>query len=320
MRENYDTLEKTERIYSENAAKLMRRDEDANKSAYGKLLIIAGSRGMAGAAYMSGLAALKSGIGMVRYLGPECNRIILQTLLPEAMYESYDAYSENGCRTNGDEAERQFAEKIEKCLSWADYLILGPGLSKDENAVRLVRTLFSGTFTAKLQRMKLIVVDADALNIIADEQLDVGRLGRYAETAEIAGENICSNVVITPHIGEMSRLSGMSIPEIKADPVACAESYAAGHDVNVVLKDHISVVRCGEHTYLNTGGSPALAKAGSGDVLTGVIAGVTAVLKGDIPAAVPTAVYLHGRAGKRAAEAKGVHSVLAHEITDYIYD
>lgn len=316
---------------------LVKRDLNANKGTYGRLLIIAGSKGMAGAAYLCGLAAFKTGVGMVKYLGPEENRAILQTLLPEAMYESISY------------AEEKFSGRISNisdCLSWADALILGPGLSKSDEARNLMRQIFTGKNADIIKRLRLAVIDADALNIIAEEGLDLSMLTERSR----------SNVVITPHAAEMARLvnafsgkNALKVKDIKNDPEGCAADFSMRFNVTVVLKDAkttvvtaaaliaaeatAGAVMSGNIETGETGlsaeaalrseiirissGSPAMAKAGSGDVLCGFIAGVSAVLSWELKDSVPLAVYMHGMAGNLAAQKKGVHSILAGDIAEY---
>lgn len=331
-----------EDILDKREGELVKRDINANKGTYGRLLIIAGSKGMAGAAYLCGLGAFKTGIGMVKYLGPEANRVILQTLLPEAMYESI-VYAEN--KSSG------HISNIRDCLSWADALILGPGLSKSDEARNLMRQIFTGENADIIKKLRLTVIDADALNIIAEEGLDLSMLA--------GGSN--SNVVVTPHVAEMARLinafsgeAAVNAGDIKNDPEGYAAEFSMRFNVTVVLKDAKTTVaaataataaaliaaeatavgampenrKAGE-TGLNdetaltseiiriSSGSPAMAKAGSGDVLCGFIAGVSAVLSWDIKDSVPLAVYMHGRAGSMAAQKKGVHSILARDIAEY---
>ena len=237
-----------EQLLLKHRKKLAERDHAANKGTYGRLTLVAGSSGMAGAAFLSGLAAFRCGIGMVKYLGPECNRVILQSLLPEAMYESLPeippvtdtAYKpDSPASVSGTESA---AALISKKLSWGDYLVVGPGLSRSDEAKELIRTLFEPEVIDSLQKKKLLVLDADALNIMAEEGLDPGALrkegqpsetvnasaGAIAGAADPAEKNKAAAlpVVITPHIMEMSRLTGLPIPEIKADPVKTAEEYA----------------------------------------------------------------------------------------------
>lgn len=335
--------EGSEMIYElikKHASELRLRDADANKGTYGKLLIIAGSRGMAGAAFLSGLAAYRTGIGMVKYFGTESNRIILQTLLPEAMYESWEP--EKGNETEAadeinligntavkadmpaDSKQDAAASagyidvgRLKKSLDWSDYVIIGPGLSKNEAARELTGLLFSPEILERLHKKKLIILDADALNIIADEGLRLKDLST-AETGKI------SNIVITPHVAEMTRLMDSAeltkftdIASVKRAPEEAAALFGKLHGTNVILKDAQTVVHiCGGETVRLNCGCSAMAKAGSGDVLCGFIAGVAAMLKGNIADALPIAVFLHGRAGCIAAENKGEHSTLARDIAE----
>ena len=295
-------------ILDKRGSELVKRDINANKGTYGRLLIIAGSKGMAGAAYLCGLAAFKTGVGMVKYLGPEENRAILQTLLPEAMYESISY------------AEEKFSGRISNisdCLSWADALILGPGLSRSAEAGNLMRQIFTGENADIIKKLRLTVIDADALNIIAEEGLDLSMLAGGSH----------SNVVITPHAAEMARLvnafsekNAVNVTDIKNDPEDYAADFSRRFNVTVVLKDAKTTVAeaaLRPEIIRIDSGSPAMAKAGSGDVLCGFIAGVSAVLSWELKDSVPLAVYMHGRAGSMAAQKKGVHSILARDIAEH---
>ena len=288
---------------------LLHRDHEANKGTFGRLTLAAGSRGMAGAAFLSGRAAFACGQGLVRYLGPEYNRVILQTLLPEAMYDCFEA--------DEDMTPETFAER----LTWGDYLVAGPGLSRDERARRMVRAFGTPAAVCALQDKKLIVFDADALNIMAEEQLDPGmvRAKNHKAAAESgeADSGSAAPVVITPHVAEMARLTDLSISKIKEDPTAVASGYADGHGVHVVLKDARTVVAApGKMPLMIDSGCGAMAKAGSGDVLCGFISGYTAMLHGCADDAVPLAVFMHGIAGCAAAAKTGEHSLLARDIAE----
>ncbi len=295
-------------IIIRNKEKLATRDKHANKGSYGKLLVIGGSRGMAGAAYLCSLAAFRTGIGMVKVLGPECNRVILQTALPEAMYQSTDLKPD----------EDMDGEAIAESIDWADIIVIGPGLSKSTEAVGLMRHIGSKTLGRALRAKALVVYDADALNIISGF---IHGDGELTDTAKrLLGQ--CSNTVITPHIGEMARLTGRSIDYIKAHQSETAEDFSRSYGVTVVLKDAVTVVAAehadtsGNRALAIDSGCGAMAKAGSGDVLCGFIAGITAVFKGDVADSVPAAVYLHGRAGCIAAKKTGCHSILAEDIAN----
>lgn len=286
-------------ILSDNRKLLTERDPGANKGTYGKLLVIGGSRGMAGAAYLASLAAFRTGIGMVKVLGPECNRLVLQVSLPEAMYSSMEA-------ADGSISEDVLAEGI----NWADYVIVGPGLSKSEEAKALIRLMCGGKIGRLLAQKHMLVIDADALNIIA------GTMHGNADFDGTALFGLCRNTVITPHIGEMSRLTGLSIADIKAGQSETAAGFCRKYSVTVVLKDAGTAVASQSGDRLIASGCGAMAKAGSGDVLCGFIAGITAVLGGNVQEAVPIAVWLHGRAGCIAAERIGCHGILAEDIAD----
>lgn len=301
------TLDELKKKY---AGAFIRRDRDANKGTYGKLLIIAGSYGMAGAAYLSGLSAFRTGIGMVKYFGPDENRVILQSLLPEAMYESDD-------------------DELKKSLKWADYVVLGPGLSKKIRAKNLIKRLCNEDMASILRLKALTVIDADALNIISQEGLELKDLD--------AGEG--TNIAVTPHVAEMRRLltndikkevlnvdlsstdlikkpEDLTYKSITENAVSLVCAFSHRHGVMTVLKDSVTTVSVRKDVYRIDAGSPAMAKAGSGDVLTGFLIGTAAVLKGNTVASVPLGVYLHGLAGTLAAKKWGPHSILSSDIAD----
>lgn len=295
---------------------LAHRNPRANKSDYHKLLIVAGSKGMAGAAYLCGLGAYRSGIGMVKYFGPEENRGILQSLLPEAMYESYDAAALAKAGTaleNGQEAA-EIKDSLAESLAWADSIIVGPGLSSTDSAKALLN-LFLSVWEAENKARetaglspKQLILDADAINLIAKEPKLTALYG--------------VNTVLTPHIGEMARLCGKETAEVKKHIVTAARDYAAEHGVNLVVKDCVSVVAVQQKTEpdpglsINISGDGTLAKAGSGDVLSGVIAGVSAVLENGFETSLPLAVYLHGKAGELAGAKLGEHGTLARDLAN----
>ena len=281
-------------------AQLLTRRADANKSDYGKLLIIGGSAGMAGAAFLSGLAAFRAGMGMVRFLGPEENRTILQTLLPEAMYTVWPS---------------EDPEAFRKAVSWATHVIAGPGLSTDPAAREKIRLLMEEDLSGK----KLVLFDADALNIIARERIDLKGLSEAVRTDGMSGAKRETNVVITPHIGEMARLTGLSAEEILKDPSGPAAAYSKARGCVTVLKNYVTYISSPSgDVFINRSGHPAMAKAGSGDVLTGVIAGMTAITGADVFGSAAAGTYIHGRAGTISAQQKGAHSVLARDIAENV--
>ena len=277
------------------------RDKRANKGTYQKLLIVAGSDGMAGAAYLSGLAAYRSGVGMVKYFGPEENRTILQSLLPEAMYESYRIVSRNEAQSGLQEGT---AAALERSLDWADLAILGPGLSTAAYAEELTELVLRGIAARNGSHQIYAIIDADALNILAKKW----------ELLSLLDEHM----VLTPHVGELARLAGKTVAEVKEHLPETALTLCREWHSNLIAKDCVTVVaECARHAqfYLNLSGSAAMAKAGSGDVLTGALAGAFAVT-GSFEEAIPAGVYLHGLAGECAAKRFGEHSTLARDIAD----
>lgn len=297
----YDTRE----AFLEAQETFSHRDPRSNKGSYRKLLIIAGAKGMAGAAYFSGLAAYRCGTGMVKYFGPEENRQILQGLLPEAMYESVSAEFDG----TGAEAWENVKKQLSESLAWADLVVLGPGLSKTPEAGKLTEEtlrLLHERSRGKEAGAKPVraVLDADALNLVAENRA----LLQY----------LTEDMVLTPHIGELARLTEQCTEDVKDKLMETAVRFAKTWHTNVVAKDCVSLVAEADGScWINLSGSPSMAKAGSGDVLTGVIAGCTAIMGPEhFRSAIPAAVFLHGKAGEYSAKAGGVHAMLARELAD----
>ncbi len=297
--------------------KIPARRSDSNKGTYGKVLVAAGSEGMCGAAYLAGLAAYRSGAGLVRILTPESNRLIVQSLLPEAIFTGYDTDS-------------NYQVLSEANVSWADIIVLGPGLGTEALSVTLVRELLQAIATQWNHKFPLLLIDADGLNI----------LSACPELMQLV-DHIAARipVVVTPHPMEMARLSAASLQEILQCPAHAAEALTEAHGTITVMKGSETVVMDPDgHAFQNPEASPALSKGGSGDVLSGAIAGVYAVLRADrINAlneapeeeqqiqwrkmafdATVTAVLLHAEAGRQAAKIHGTHGVLARETADML--
>lgn len=252
----------------------------SNKGTYGKVLVAAGSENMCGAAYLCALSAYRMGAGLVRILTVKSNREILQGLLPEAILTVYEPES----------IERS---KIEEVCRWASVIAAGPGLSTQDYAKEILEIILTNAYVP-------IILDADALNIIA----------AYPYLKKYYTENI----IITPHPGEMSRLTGKTIGEIKENTINLARDYADENNITCVLKDAVTVTAVGNgKIYINTSGTPAMAKAGSGDVLSGIIAGLSAA---GMEEAAAFGVWLHGIAGEKAARQHGEHGILARELAD----
>jgi len=272
-------------LTSDDLEFLPARHESGNKATFGKLLVIAGSREICGAAYLSAAAALKTGTGMVKIFTSKENRTALNVSIPEALIT---AYGEN----TGD------LEKLEQDLEWADTVLIGPGLGTDDFSKELLKKFL------KLNT-RPAVMDADALNIMSADPA-LWDLVRF-------------DCTVTPHIGEMSRLTGLTADAIKAAPLACARKFAAEHRTACILKDHVTVTAYKSGlAFINTSGCSALASAGSGDVLAGITAGyLTRYRFTDLPLAA-MAVYVHGLAGEQAAEEYGSEAATASDLLDYI--
>ena len=273
--------------YEEHEIRLPDRKSDSNKGTYGKVLLIAGSRDIAGAAVLAARAALKTGCGMVRVFTHENNRTVIQSTVPEALVT---VWKEN----DSDETERALADAIK----WSTALAIGPGLGTSEDAVEILETALSECVE------RPVVLDADALNIISKNK-------------ELLKTGV-SEKVITPHVGEMSRLTGLSIPEVKDDLIGTAGSFAKKHDLTCVLKDSRTVTALKDGTaVINRNGNNGLATAGSGDVLTGII--VSLIAQGVSPEkAASLGVALHGKAGDKGAKEFGCHGLLAGDIINAI--
>lgn len=261
-----------------------KRKPNSHKGTYGKVLMIVGSKGMSGAAYLSARASYEVGAGLVQVYTAEENRVILQQLLPEAIVTTYQEYNE---------------KELDALIEWADVVGIGSGLGKSDVAKAIVRRT--------LEQVKTYcVIDADAINIIADH-IQLKSLLR-------------SNMILTPHMKEMSRLLGCSVKELAEKRFMFLEQFVQQYPVVCVMKDARTLVGDNEHDfYLNLSGTAAMAKAGSGDVLTGVIAGIAGQRK-DCYNSACVGVYLHGLAGEKARDKKGDYSVLARDIINGIHE
>ena len=266
--------------------RLPARKPDAHKGDYGRVFVLAGSRGMAGAACLCGKAVLRAGAGLVTVGVPEGIYPIVAGRLTCCMTHPLPENSIGAVRDRG-------REELRDVLADVDVLAVGPGLSKSAETGRLVNWLLGALPLPA-------VVDADGLNCVA-KQTDV--LGsRKGPT------------IVTPHPGEMCRLAGLkSAADVQKDRMGVAARFALEHRVIVVLKGHQTIVTDGSRAYVNRSGNPGMATAGAGDVLTGVVAGLLA--QGQEPFwAAQQAVYIHGLAGDVAVRHKGEVSLMASDI------
>lgn len=259
------------------------RPEDSNKGMYGRLLVIAGSKGMAGAAYLNAHAAYMTGAGLVRIYTSSDNREILQTLLPEAIITTYEEYNK---------------EELLSLLTWADSVCIGSGLGMSRLSEKILKTV--------IEYVKVpCLIDADGLNLLAENK---NYLNQMAER----------RFVITPHMKEMSRLIGTPVEELKADRIQILKDFISRYRITCVLKDSRTLIASEEKGIrMNLTGNSAMAKAGSGDVLAGVISGWMVQGK-EAEDAAELGTYIHGLSGDLAKFEKGVYSVMARDLIEYI--
>lgn len=262
---------------------LPKRINDSNKGNYGKLLAAVGTVNMCGAACMCSKAAYRMGTGLVKVFTPNENRVIIQTLIPEAVLSTYDV-------TTFNEATLQDDIKNSTCV------ICGSGLGISDTAEKIVKTV--------LESKVRTVLDADALNIISKNR---------------ALENLYhENVIITPHIGEFSRLTGLKTEEIKNNPVRACREYSSKTGIICVLKDARTVTSFKDGTaWINVSGNSGMSTAGSGDVLAGIISSLIAQGM-DMEKGAVLGTFIHGLAGDEAKKTSGEYGMTAMDITDGI--
>jgi len=268
--------------------KLPEREDDAHKGDFGFVLIVGGSRGMAGAVALAGIAALRGGAGLVRLAVPDgC----LETVASfEPSYMTVSLPDDDG-RIGPNAFER-----IVEAADWADVVAVGPGLGHSAGLDRLVGRLYR-------ELKKPLILDADALNALAT-QGDV--------LAEAGGPRI-----LTPHPGEFARLIGEKLPLEEREEAAVA--LAARCDLVMVLKSHHTLTTDGRRSTRNNTGNPGMGTGGSGDVLTGLIAALLGQGLEPFEAA-QLGVHLHGLAGDRAADELGQRSMIASDMVEYLSD
>jgi hydroxyethylthiazole kinase-like uncharacterized protein yjeF len=263
------------------------RPVESNKGKYGHVLAIGGSEGKAGAAAMAGMSVLRMGAGLSTVATPKSVLATVAGFQPELMTE---ALPETGTGAISESALAHLYELVKG----KTVLAIGPGLSRDAEAAAMARTL-----VAKCQIP--MVVDADGLNAFE------GRI------EELSGKD--RSLVITPHPGEMARLAGCTTAEVQADRLGVARKFAREHDLIVVLKGHRTlVVRPDGEAWVNTTGNPGMSTGGTGDILTGMVAGMMAQHPGNVFLAVLAAVHLHGLAGDVMRESMGEHSLVATDL------
>jgi hydroxyethylthiazole kinase-like uncharacterized protein yjeF len=268
--------------------RLSRRKADSHKGDFGHIFILAGSAGFSGAAVLCAEAALRSGAGLVTLGIPaSLNNPIIKVKPAEVMTLPLPETKEGSLSASAYRKIKEFSRK-------ADIIAIGPGLSQNKATQALILRVISGID-------KPMVIDADGLNALAK------RLKCLKE-----------NAVLTPHPGEMSRLTGLTVAEIQKNRKKVAKDFANEYNVEIVLKGKNTVVADNKNNfYVNKTGNPGMAKGGSGDVLTGIIAAFLGQKMNRFQAA-KYAVYLHGLAGDLAAKRKTQISMTASDIIDML--
>lgn len=279
---NYETLD------TETLRYMPKRQPISHKMSYGKILMIAGSKGMTGAAYLAAKGAYRTGTGLVEIVTHSSCKTALQTSIPEAIITTY---------SDDFESLQEVMDKLALHIDAYDAILIGPGLSLNETSSRWLE------FALKQPKLP-VVIDADGLTILAN---DLECL-----------EEVVVPVILTPHIGEMSRLTKYPSSAILENTVEFAQAFSKSHGVVVALKSGRTVVTdVNGNCCISVCGNNGMATAGSGDVLSGVI---TSILGQGLDAykSACVGVAVHSLAGDEAAKKKGCYSLMASDIIDHI--
>lgn len=277
-------------IFNENDLTLPKRNPFGNKGTFGKVLLISGSKNMGGACQLSAMSAFRIGAGMVKVFTSASNKDSILRKIPEIMVSTYNDVQD--CITENEK------EELNQNIQWASVVAIGPGLSTSPKAVSILN------YFLKINN-KPVVIDADALNIISQDQ---NLLAIFEK------EDLGFDVIMTPHLGEFSRLIKHPIVDIKNNFIQFARSFTHKYHVTLVLKDARTVVTRRNCTpYINISGNSGMATAGSGDVLTGIIAGLLAQGMDTHQAAV-MGTFAHGLAGDIAKSNTSAYYIMSQDI------
>jgi ADP-dependent NAD(P)H-hydrate dehydratase / NAD(P)H-hydrate epimerase len=270
------------------------RPPDSNKGRFGHVLLIGGARGKSGAPSMSSVAALRTGAGLVTAAVAQSILPTVAAVTPELMTEPL---------LEGDKGEISSrnleANLLDPLLEKKSVIAVGPGMGQEPEAVKF--------FLGLLERAKVpMVIDADALNALAANPGALNGRGRL--------------LVLTPHPGEMARLAGKTIKEVESDREGIARQFATTHAVTLVLKGWRTLIAHPDGSMaISTTGNPGMAKGGSGDILTGIVAAMLAQYPAQPAEAVEAAVYLHGLAADFAVRSQDQHTLLAMDTVSHLY-
>jgi hydroxyethylthiazole kinase-like uncharacterized protein yjeF len=265
------------------------RAEDANKGSFGHVLVLGGSIGKAGAAAMSGMAALRSGAGLVTVATPRSAQTTVAAFAPELMTEPLEE------TVFGTVSFASLEGINPQVLSLKhDVLALGPGISRNADSAEFVRVLVD-------RCKKPMVLDADGLNAFEG----------HAE--RLSGKE--RPLVLTPHPGEMSRITGSAVAEIQSNRIQITRDFSKKHNAYVVLKGKHTVVGTPSgRIWINPTGNPGMATGGTGDILTGILAALMAQYPDNLEQAIIAGVWLHGAAGDNARDVMGERSLIATDL------
>lgn len=279
---------------------LPRRAPDSHKGTFGHVFVVAGSRGKSGAALMTGLAALRSGAGLVTLWLPKGLQRSVIGKFPELMTEFLP-------ETEDETSDRSGAARVLDQLSQVEALVLGPGMTTHPSTRRLIWELVRHSPVP-------VILDADGINA-------------FVPPAEPLKNDQGWPIVITPHPGEMARLTGKKTSDVQKNRLETARDCAARHHCYVVLKGFQTVIATPEgDLYINSTGNPGMATGGTGDILAGMLGRFVAGWKiraerdgkQDLADYVSAAVYLHGLAGDLAAESESMESLIATDLIAYL--
>ena len=279
-----------EKIYVDEYFKKIfpKRKKNTHKGDYGRIAILGGSSGMSGSVYLSSMACLRTGAGLVYNIVPKSISDILQIKTNEQIILPLDSFNIINNKENLD--------KITYYLRDKDVLAIGPGMGQDDSLNSLINSIFID-FSGK------ILIDADGLNAVSK---DIKILKNH------------KNLILTPHLMEFSRLIKLSLVEINSDRISIAKKFARENEVILVLKSEETIVTDGNRIYINKIGNPGMATAGSGDVLSGVISAL--LHRMDSYEAACLGVYIHSLAGDLASNSLCEDSIIASDIVKHIPD
>ncbi len=274
------------------------RKRYSNKGDFGKILVVAGSNKVYGAAHLCAKAAYKTGAGLVKVLSDKENKLAIEQTIPEALIETYD--SEKLLSLSG--SLKELEESIKDNIAWADIVSVGSGIGTG----KISDFIFRNVLKYARQFNKQLIIDADGINLMAED-----------DTLLMGLKSLEKPAILTPHLKEMERISGKKIEEIRNNLFGSVEEFVRKYGVICVLKDASTLISKKGFTAVSLRGNSSMAKGGSGDVLAGIIAGMNALMP-DSFYATALAVFIHGYAGELASRRRGMHSSLASDIVDNI--